>query len=89
MTNEEVYDKFFMDEEFDLEDAPSDTYSYRGGWNNALKRASIVIRDEIRPHGKKECKQPYGWQYCSECGNVLEPQDKFCWFCGADLREDK
>ena len=37
--------------------------------------------------GKKEIKKPYGWLYCSECGMVVEPQDNFCWFCGADMRE--
>lgn len=39
-----------------------------------------------RPKGKKDIRKPYGWQFCSECGKVLEPQDNFCWFCGADLR---
>jgi len=37
MTEYEVYDKFFSDEEYELENAPTDTYSYR---------------NEIRPMGE-------------------------------------
>lgn len=39
-----------------------------------------------RPKGRMIIKQSSGWEYCSECGKVLEPQDKFCWNCGADMR---
>lgn len=38
-----------------------------------------------RPKGRMIIKQPSGWEYCSECGKVLEPQDKFCWNCGAEM----
>ena len=42
-----------------------------------------------RPQGEKIKKKPYGWVYCSECDSLLEPQDKFCWNCGADIRGEK
>lgn len=40
----------------------------------------------IRPQGEKIKKKPYGWVYCSECDSLLEPQDKFCWNCGAKMK---
>ena len=52
MTDQEIYDEFFADEEYDLENSPVDTYSYRCGWNNGLKRAAILIRNEIRPQAE-------------------------------------
>lgn len=41
---------------------------------------------EERPQGEKIKKKPYGWVYCSECDSLLEPQDKFCWNCGAEMK---
>lgn len=57
-------------------------------WDCCEEAIKIAIKslENERPKGKKETKKPYGWQYCSECGMVVEPQDNFCWFCGADLR---
>lgn len=89
MTAQEIYDQYFIDEEYSLYDAPMDVYSYRSGWNEALKRAAIVIKSEIRPKAKSYIKQPSGWEYCSICNKVLEPQDKFCWNCGAELIKEK
>ena len=89
MTSQEIYDRYFMDEEYSLYDAPMDVYSYRSGWNEALKRAAIVIKSEIRPKAKIYIKQPSGWEYCSICDKVLEPQDKFCWNCGAEILRDE
>lgn len=40
-----------------------------------------------RPQGEKIKKKPYGWLYCSECYHLLEPQDNFCWFCGAEMQK--
>ena len=54
MTEQETYDKFFADEEYDLEKCTVVAYSYWSGWNSALKRASRIVRDEVRPHGKWE-----------------------------------
>ena len=90
MTSQEIYDQYFSDEEYDLYNAPIDVYSYRSGWNEALKRASIVIRDEIRPQGKwiivKDEK--YGDNVkCPFCCKELAGTDlNFCVKCGADLR---
>lgn len=41
-----------------------------------------------RPQGKKIKKRHYGWVYCSECDSLLGQQDKFCWNCGADVRNN-
>ena len=85
MTSQEIYDQYFIDEEYDLDNAPIDVYSYRSGWNDALKRAAIVMNTVVRPQSTTFIKQPSGWEYCSQCNKVLEPQDKFCWNCGAEL----
>ena len=88
MTDTEVYDKFFIDEEYDLENAPTDIYSYRSGWNNALKRASILVRDEIMPHGKwEEIEGCFKDRRCSNCKRQTpsEEQGKFCINCGAKM----
>ncbi len=86
MTAEEVYDKFFSDEEYDLENTPTELYSYRSGWNTALKRASIVIRNDIRPQGEWIIDN-WGMYHCNHC--MKEKQqlfNNFCSFCGADMR---
>ena len=85
MTAQEIYNQYLFDEEYDLVVSPSDVYSYRIGWNEALKRASIVMKDAVRQQSTTFIKQPSGWEYCSHCNKVLEPQDKFCWNCGAEL----
>ena len=59
------------------------------GINSATADQQIIAQGtpyEERPHGEKIKKKPYGWVYCSECDSLLEPQDKFCWNCGADMR---
>ena len=94
MTDYEVYDIFFSDEEYELENAPSELYSYRSGWNAALKRASIVIRNEIRPQGAwiidghhircNRCNE-YSCNTDRE-GNKIP--DNFCPHCGANMRGD-
>lgn len=94
MTAYEVYDKFFADEEYDLENASSELYSYRSGWNTALKRASIVIRDEIRPQGEWIIHPHSMIMKCSLCGHeenakdvgTINPDKHFCSNCGADMR---
>ena len=89
MTEYEVYDKFFSDEEYELEVSPAETYSYCSGWNNALKRASIVVRNEIRPQGEwiiiKD--ERYGDNVkCPFCEKELAGTDlNFCCKCGAKL----
>ena len=88
MTAQELYDHYLFDEEYDLLVSPKELYSYRSGWNEALKRAAIVLRNKIRPETTTYIKQPSGWEYCSHCNKVLEPQDKFCWNCGAELVRD-
>ncbi len=89
MTEYEVYDKFFSDEEYELENAPTDTYSYRSGWNNALKRAAIIIRNEIRPMGEWIIVKDKKWGdnvKCPFCGKELAGTDlNFCCKCGAKL----
>ena len=42
-----------------------------------------------RPEGKIIHKAPYGWGYCSECNGVVEPQDRFCSFCGAKMEVEE
>lgn len=90
MTDTEVYDKFFIDETYELGYAPADRYSYRSGWNDALKRASIIVRNEIRPQGEwiivKDEK--YGDNVkCPFCGKELAGTDlNFCCKCGAKMR---
>ena len=66
MTAQEVYDKFFDDEEYDLEKCTVVAYSYRSGWNSALKRAAIVVRNEIRPQGEW-IEDDYAGIHCSKC----------------------
>lgn len=90
MTSQELYDHYLFDEEYDLLLAPKELYSYRSGWNEALKRTAIVLHSKVRPQTTTYIKQPSGWEYCSACNKVLEPQDKFCWNCGAEIiRENK
>lgn len=87
MTDYEVYDKFFADEEYELENAPSELYSYRSGWNTALKRASIVIRKEIRPQGEWIDHWNEGYVECPFCHKPITGGDlNFCVKCGADMR---
>lgn len=90
MTNTEVYDEFFVDEEYELQNAPTDTYSYRSGWNNALKRASIIVRNEIRPKGKWiDRMADKGYVECPFCHKQITGGDlNFCVKCGADMREE-
>ena len=89
MTDYEVYDKFFEDEEIDLKNTSAYEYSYWSGWNNGLKRASIIVRDEIRPTGEwiivKD--ERYGDNVkCPFCGKELAGTDlNFCCKCGAKL----
>lgn len=88
MREQEVYDKFFIDEEYELENAPTETYSYQSGWNNALKRASIIIRNEIRPQGKWNYIQA-GMAVCPFCGASPHKDYKnFCPKCGARMEEE-
>lgn len=97
MTANEVYDKFFADEEYDLEKCTVVAYSYWSGWNSALKRASIVVRDEIRPQGEWIIHSHSMIMRCSLCGNeenakevgTINPDKHFCFNCGADMRGDK
>ncbi len=54
--------------------------------NSAYDRGYITAMNAYaRPKGRMIIKPPSGWEYCSECGKVLEPQDKFCWNCGAEM----
>lgn len=73
--------------EFHLQDknkAP-EFYQEMKDWCEALKLGVKALKDE-RPQGEKIKKKPYGWVYCSECDSLLEPQDKFCWNCGAKMK---
>jgi len=90
MTSQDLYDSYLFDEEYDLFVSPKELYSYRSGWNDALKRTAIVLSNKIHPQTTTYIKQPSGWEYCSICNKVLEPQDKFCWNCGAEIiKENK
>ena len=51
MNENEIYDKYFIEEEYALENAPNELYSYRAGWNDALKRAARLVRHDIRSSG--------------------------------------
>lgn len=86
MTDYEIYDKFFADEEYDLEKCTVAAYSYWSGWNSGLKRASILIRNEIRPKGHW-IRRPQGHYVCSLCEKGMYKSD-FCPSCGADMRGD-
>jgi len=60
---------------------------YNRGFKEGYKQAIIDGKTNYsRPKGRMIIKPPSGWGYCSECGKVLEPQDKFCWNCGADMK---
>ena len=96
MTNEEVYDKFFIDEEYDLDNATAETYSYRSGWNDALKRASIRVRNEIRPQGEWINREavsntifPFWERYeCNKC-HKHNGYSNFCPNCGAKMERSE
>lgn len=92
MTSQEIYDRYFIDEEYSLYDAPMDVYSYRSGWNEALKRAAIVIKSEIRPKGEWLHKEfDTSLREYGQCSNCLQRErvGNFCRNCGADMRGDK
>ena len=83
MDENEVYDKFFTEEEYNLEEAKPELYSYRHGWNDALKRASRVIRNDIVPEG-----EVLEGLKCSHCGKefkVFSYGFCYCYHCGAKL----
>ena len=92
MEEYEVYDKYFIEEEYNLEEAPNELYSYRAGWNDALKRAARVVRHDIRSKGKWEFVQYDGnpnignW-HCSLCRHIIFQKFKstanYCPNCGA------
>lgn len=90
MTDYEIYDKFFADEEYDLEKCTVVAYSYWSGWNSGLKRASILIRNEIRPHGKwiNHSEESFLWRNeCPICNKRSSNDANFCQYCGADMRK--
>lgn len=93
MTDYEVYDKFFADEEYELENAPTETYSYRSGWNNGLKRAAILISDEVRPQGEwidhSSENLLWGHNECPFCHKRSNRDASYCQYCGADMRGEK
>lgn len=66
----------------DIDNAPTVEYPF---YREAYQTGYEEGKNE-RPQGEKIKKKPYGWVYCSECDSLLEPQDKFCWNCGADMR---
>ena len=87
MTSQEIYDQYFIDEEYDLDNAPIDTYSYRSGWNEALKRAAIIMRKEIRPTGSWiDHIADRGYAECPFCHKEITGGDlNFCVKCGAKM----
>lgn len=86
MTEQETYDKFFADEEYDLEKCTVVAYSYWSGWNSALKRAAILISDEIRPQGKWILNKDENPE-CPFCHHSFTYWGNFCSNCGSDMRK--
>ena len=80
MTIDEVIDfgKMWLEVHEDSKD--SNTYEFVDIATKSL--------EQTRPKGKIIHKAPYGWGYCSECSGVVEPQDRFCSFCGARMERD-
>ena len=91
MEEYEVYNKYFIDEEYNLEEAPNELHSYRAGWNDALKRAAIVVRHDIRCKGKWITVNPLqeddGGAFMCSCCKVgswdYDNSYHFCPNCGA------
>lgn len=67
-----------------IDNAPTVESDFKAGYKQAIIDGKT---NYSRPTGEMINKTPYGWEYCSECGKVLEPQDKFCWNCGAKMKE--
>lgn len=98
MTENEVYDKYLADEEYDLDNATAYAYSYFAGWNEALKRASTLLANHIRPtaYWKEEVVSgrtgdgrtfDYTVTVCSNCmTHMTGNHPNFCDYCGADMR---
>jgi len=70
MNENEIYDKYFTKEEYALENAPNELYSYRAGWNDSLKRAARLVRHDIRSKGKWILREDIHGTYC-ECSATL------------------
>ena len=89
MTEQELYDEFFADEEYDLEKVSAYEYSYWSGWNNGLKRAAIILRNKIRPEGKWiDRMTDKGYVECPFCHKQITGGDlNFCVKCGAAMRK--
>ena len=89
MTDEEVYEEYLSDEEYDLDNAPDDVRSYRAGWNDGMRRASILLYNKIYDKGEW-IKDGYaeGYARCSICNSICEI-DNFCGHCGSRMQERK
>lgn len=85
MEEYEVYNKYFIDEEYDLDNSPSELHSFRSGWNAGLKRASRLLAKELRPEGQwLEIKPSYPYPFkCSVCGHMHSHKPRYCSACGA------
>lgn len=92
MDEYEVYNKYFIDEEYDLDNSPSELHSFRSGWNEGLKRASRLLAKELRPEGewiKKIDDVGFVSYICSSCGfRLLEDcsNSYYCSDCGAKMK---
>ena len=98
MNKNEVYDKYLADEEYNLDNATANVYSYFAGWNEALKRASTLLASHISPtaywkeavvSGRTGDGRTFDYTL-TVCSNCMTPmtgnRPNFCDFCGADMR---
>ena len=43
------------------------------------------ISEQMRVKCRKIHHDGCFFQTCSECGNIMHPEDKYCWYCGAKV----
>ena len=50
---------------------------------------SILQRVYMKNIQLKKLKERYGWKHCQKCGRLTSPENKYCYNCQRELKEEK